>query len=37
VDPAEEMIGIHMAQFMPPGYHPLIADFPIAAYQAIDD
>lgn len=36
IDPAEEMIGIQMAQFQPNGFHPIREDFRVTAYQAID-
>ena len=37
IDPAEELIGILMAQFQPPGIHPLREDFRVVVYQAIVD
>lgn len=37
IDPAEELIGIQMSQYMPPGVFPVAQDFQVAAYQAIDD
>jgi CubicO group peptidase (beta-lactamase class C family) len=35
IDPAEELIGIQMAQFQPSQYHPIAADFRTAVYQAV--
>ncbi len=35
IDPAEDFIGIQMAQFQPPGIHLLAPDFRVAAYQAL--
>ena len=37
VDPAEQLIGIQLAQFQPEEYHPLAADFRVATYQSIID
>jgi CubicO group peptidase (beta-lactamase class C family) len=37
VDPAEDLVGIEMAQFQPSQYHPVAADFRTAVYQAIVD
>ena len=37
IDPAEEFIGIVLAQIMPTGFYPLAEDFRVLAYQAIVD
>ncbi|MDE0428621.1 MAG: serine hydrolase [Caldilineaceae bacterium] len=35
IDPAEEMLGIFMTQFMPTGHYPVTREFRVAAYQAL--
>lgn len=37
IDPAENMFGIFMTQFMPAGYYPVAREFRVAAYQALID
>jgi CubicO group peptidase (beta-lactamase class C family) len=37
IDPKEELVGILMIQFMPPGTYPVNEDFHNLVYQAIDD
>lgn len=37
IDPREDLIGVHMAQFQPGGYHLLGDDFRAAVYQAVVD
>ena len=37
IDPAEEMLGIFMTQFMPFGHYPVARQFRVAAYQALID
>ncbi len=37
IDPAEEMIGLLMTQFVPFDYYPLAREFRLAAYQALID
>ncbi len=37
IDPAEEMIGLLMAQFFPFDYYPIAREFRLAAYQALVD
>ena len=37
IDPKEELIGIHMAQFQPGGYHLIGEAFQVMTYQAIAD
>ena len=37
IDPAEEMLGIFMSQFMPFGHYPVARQFRVAAYQALID
>jgi CubicO group peptidase (beta-lactamase class C family) len=37
IDPAEELIGVQMAQFQPADFHLLGPDFRVLAYQAIID
>ena len=37
IDPAEDMIGILMTQFMPSGTYPISRDFRVLAYQSIMD
>jgi CubicO group peptidase (beta-lactamase class C family) len=37
IDPAEELIGVQMAQFQPADFHLLGPDFRVLAYQAIVD
>ena len=37
VDPQEELVGVLMAQFQLSGFHLIIPDFRVAAYQAIVD
>jgi CubicO group peptidase (beta-lactamase class C family) len=37
IDPKEELIGIHMAQFQPRGLYPSYLDFRTLAYQSIID
>ena len=37
IDPQEELIGILLTQFQPPGFHTVSADFRTIAYQAITD
>ena len=35
IDPAEQLIGVQMAQFQPAGFHPVGDDFLVATYQAL--
>lgn len=37
IDPAEEMIGIFMTQFMPSGHYPVTTQFQRTVYQALVD
>ena len=37
IDPAEEIIGIFMTQFMPSGYYPVTTQFQRTVYQALVD
>ncbi|MCX6046916.1 MAG: serine hydrolase, partial [Chloroflexi bacterium] len=37
IDPQEELIGILMLQFMPPGTYPVVNDFLNLTYQALVD
>ena len=37
IDPTEELIGVHMSQYQPNGYHLIGPDFRVAVYQAIVD
>ena len=37
IDPAEELIGIFMTQFMPSGYYPVTTQFQRTVYQALVD
>jgi CubicO group peptidase (beta-lactamase class C family) len=37
VDPSQELIGLIMAQFAPPGYYPVYDQFRVLCYQAIVD
>ncbi|MCD4679026.1 MAG: hypothetical protein K8S00_01435, partial [Bacteroidales bacterium] len=37
IDPVERFIGILMTQFQPNGYHLVVEDFRVLAYQALID